>query len=123
MPYHILLFISHKHQAKIACSIHTRYACLLLSTLMQLDFFKISWESPCLGEALESAKMLVIHLFLEGVSKMAPESYASLSIWQPSGTSRELGTRQAERVILAYSALLKTIYIIEIYPKHNPTPP
>ena len=88
MPYYILLLITHKHQAKIARSIHTQYACLLLSTLMRLEFFKISWESPCLGEALESTTMLVL-------SKIAPESYASLSIWQPSGTSRELETRQA----------------------------
>ena len=94
MPYHILLFISHKHQAKIACSIHTRYACLLLSTLMQLHFFKIYWESPCLGEALESATIVALHLFLEGLSKMAPESYASLSIWQPSGARRGLVARQ-----------------------------
>ena len=78
MPYHILLLITHKHQAKIARSIHTQYACLLLSTLMRLEFFKISWESPCLGEALESAKMLALHLFLEGISKLAPESYTSL---------------------------------------------
>ena len=78
MPYYILLLITHKHQAKIARSIHTQYACLLLSTLMRLEFFKISWESPCLGEALESAKMLALHLFLEGISKLAPESYTSL---------------------------------------------
>ena len=94
MPYHILLLITHKHQEKIARSIHTQYACLLLSTLMRLEFFKISWESPCLGEALESTTMLVLRLFLEGLYKMAPESYTSLSIWQPSGTSRELEARQ-----------------------------
>ena len=78
MPYHILLFISHKHQAKIACSIHTRYACLLLSTLMWLEFFKIYWESPCVGEALETATIVAVNLFLEGISKLAPESYTSL---------------------------------------------
>ena len=78
MPYYILLFISHKHQAKIARSIHTQYACLLLSTLMWLEFFKIYWESPCVGEALETATIVAVNLFLEGLSKLAPESYTSL---------------------------------------------
>ena len=52
----------------------TQYACLLLSTLMWLEFFKIYWESPCLGEALETATIVAVNLFLEGLSKMAPES-------------------------------------------------
>ena len=102
MPYYILLLITQKHQAKITRSIHTQYACLLLSTLMWLEFFKIYWESPCLGEALKSTTMLVL-------SKMAPESYASLSIWQPSGTSRELEARQARILNIAYHTQLPKI--------------